>query len=227
MDINSKLLHVRTKTEAVYDMLKETIIAGELLPGERIVLRQLAQKLGISGIPIREAIKQLASEGLVTVSPHSEITVTNLSAKEFEELSGIRAVLESYAAGVMTQRQGHSQVIPLQECLNQMELALETNDHRSYGKFDNQFHQIICSNCGNEQLYATIQGLANRTDRARALFIMEPQRMRNSYLEHLDIVEAIKSGDSARVEVAVRSHKENAFSSYYKHQFENLKEDTK
>ncbi len=227
MESYNKPLQVRTKTEAVYAMLKEAIVAGELVPGERIVLRQLAVQLGVSGIPIREAIKQLEAEGLVTVSPHSEVVVAKLSPKEFEELSGIRAVLESYAAGLTAQRKGRDIAGQLQECLEHMKLAVQTNDHRSYGKLDKEFHEILCANCGNEELNKMIQGLANRTERARALFVMDPQRMKHSVLEHQGIFEAITAGGGPQAESAVRKHKEHSFESYYKHQFLERMEETK
>ncbi|MHB1404439.1 MAG: GntR family transcriptional regulator [Desulfitobacteriaceae bacterium] len=207
MDSYNGPLQVKTKTEAVYTMLKEAIISGEISPGERIVLRKLAQNLGVSGIPIREAVKQLESEGLVTILPHSEITVAKLSPKEFQDLFQIRIVLESYAVGLVAQGQTQEIVSILNKYLEEMEKGV---DPRTYGMVNKQFHDSLNGACGNEELYKMIMGLANRTERARGLFAMDPKRMRESYQEHLEIVDAIKRANPADAEAAVKRHKERA-----------------
>ena len=91
-------VNIETKSEQVYRFLRESIILGDFAPGERLVLAKLAEKYGVSEIPIREACKSLAAEGLVVIKPYEGITVTEIDADEVAETIEIRAILEKEAA---------------------------------------------------------------------------------------------------------------------------------
>lgn len=191
-------LQCKTKAEMIYGMLREVIVSGELPPGERIVLRKVASDLGVSTIPVREAIKFLEAEGLVDVSAHSEVTVSSLSIKDFRELSSIRVLLESHAVRLATERLTQELV---EELLNQIdEMEKGVAEGREYGILNRQFHQTIYNHCGNDHLIKIINELTAKTDRARALFTIHPRRHKDSIEEHKVIVQAMVDGEAEKAE---------------------------
>ena len=191
----------KTKTEMIYHMLREAIVSGELKPGERIILRKLASDLGVSAIPVREAVKLLEAEGLVDLSAYSEVTVSRFSEKDYRELFEVRILLESYAARLAIERLNEEFVQELEQLLVEMRVCVENEDYKGYGVLNRSFHQTINAFSGNDHLQKMIDQVNAKTDRARALFLYNPQRMRESFKGHEDIVKAITQGDG---ELAVK-----------------------
>ncbi|WP_338824085.1 HTH-type transcriptional regulator McbR [Moorella humiferrea] len=210
-------LQWKTKTEMIYSMLREAIVSGELKPGERIVLRKIAGDLGVSAIPVREAIKQLEAEGLVEVSAHSEVTVSRLSEKDFRELSSIRVVLEAYATRLTAERITPEVLAELEQQLKEMEVCVKENDYHRYGILNRRFHQTIYAHCGNEQLKKLIDDLTVRTDRARALFAYNRSRFKESLKEHQAIVRAMACGQPEEAERVMAEQKRIALEMFLKY----------
>ncbi|CEP69337.1 Transcription regulator HTH, GntR [Moorella glycerini] len=210
-------LQWKTKTEMIYNMLREAIVSGELKPGERIVLRKIASDLGVSAIPVREAIKQLEAEGLVDVSAHSEVTVSRLSEKDFRELSSIRVVLEAYATRLTAERITPEILAELEQQIKEMEACVRNDDYRRYGILNRRFHQTIYTHCGNEQLKKIIDDLTVRTDRARALFAYNRTRFKESLKEHRAIVEAMAKGQPEIAEKVMAEQKRIALEMFLKY----------
>ena len=207
----------KTKTEMIYHMMKDVIISGELKPGERIVNRKLASDLGVSAIPVREAVKLLEAEGLVILSAYSEVTVSRFSEKDYRELFEIRILLEKYGAQLATEHYDEEFIQELEQLLEEMRSCIEKEDYKSYGLLNRSFHQTITSFSHNNQLQKIIDQISTKTDRARGLFVFKPQRARESLKEHEEIVEAIKRSDS---ETAVKILEEQArvsFNIFLKH----------
>ena len=194
MPILNTQINWRTKTEMIYSTLREAIVSGDLKPGERIVLSKVASELGVSTIPVREAIKQLSTEGLIDLSAHSEATVSRLSEKDFRELADIRVLLESYATKLAAERSTPEFVTQLKEELTEMQDCIDQLDYKRYGVLNLDFHQTIYSFCGNEHLRKLIDSMTLRTDRARAIFSYNQSRLKESFAEHQAIVQAIEAG---------------------------------
>lgn len=194
MPIINTQINWRTKTEMIYSTLREAIVSGDLKAGEKIVLSKVASDLGVSPIPVREAIKQLSAEGLIDLTAHSEAIVSRLSEKDFRELVEIRVLLESFAARLAAERSTPEFVAQLQEELGEMQECVDTDDFKCYGVLNLNFHQTIYSFCGNEQLKKLIDSMTVRTDRARAVFSYNRSRLIESFQEHKAIVEAIVAG---------------------------------
>jgi len=197
--IQNTQIHWRTKTEMIHSTLREAIMSGDLKPGERIVLSKVASDLGVSTIPVREAIKQLATEGLIDLSAHSEATVSRLSEKDFRELADIRVLLESYAAKLATELSTPEFIAELKEELAEMQDCVDQVNYKYYGVMNLNFHRTIYAFCGNEQLEKLIDSITVRTYRARAIFSYNQSRLRESFAEHQAIVEAIVAGQAERV----------------------------
>ncbi|MFZ5943888.1 MAG: GntR family transcriptional regulator [Bacillota bacterium] len=209
-------IQTKTKTEMIYATLREAIVSGELKPGERIVIRKVAGDLGVSAIPVREAVKLLEAEGLLEVSAHSEVIVTKLSERDFKELSDIRVTLEAYATFLATKNMNIKLVRDLEQQLEKMEKCIEREDFRQYSKLNITFHQTIYDNSGNGQLKKLIQDLTARTDRARALFAISPQRNLKSIEDHKAIIKAMSQGQAKLAEELMYQHQSEGLDTFLK-----------
>jgi len=199
-------LQCKTKTEMIYSTLREAIVSGDLKPGERIIIRKVASELGVSAIPVREAVKILETEGLIEVSAHSEVLVSRLSKKDFRQLSDIRVMLEGYAAFLATNNTNTKFLKDLENQINKMQASIDKQDFRQYSKLNILFHQIISENSGNEHLKKMIGDLTARTDRARALFTYSPQRNTKSIEDHKAIIEAMANGNAENAQKLMCEH---------------------
>ncbi|KJS88271.1 MAG: hypothetical protein JM58_01555 [Peptococcaceae bacterium BICA1-8] len=199
-------LQCKTKAEMIYSTLREAIVSGDLKPGERIVLRKVASELGVSAIPVREAVKILEAEGLIEVSAHSEVLVSKLSEKDFRQLSDIRVILEGHATFLATKNTNIKFLKDLENQINKMQTSIEKQDFRQYSKLNILFHQTIYENCDNDHLKKMISDLTARTDRARALFAYSPQRNTKSIADHNAIIRAIANGEAETAEKLMCQH---------------------
>lgn len=209
-------LQVKTKTEMIYSTLREAIVSGDLKPGERIVLRKIASDLGVSAIPVREAVKILEAEGLIEVSAHSEVIVSKLSEEDFKQLSDIRIMLEGYATFLATKKSNAKFIKDLENQMNKMQASIEKQDFRLYSKLNILFHQTIYDNSGNIHLKKMIDDLTARTDRARALFTYSPQRNAKSIEDHKAIIQAIANGDGDLAHKLMSDHQSEGIDIFLK-----------
>jgi len=209
-------LQCKTKTEMIYSTLREAIVSGDLKPGERIVLRKVASDLGVSAIPVREAVKILETEGLIEVSAHSEVIVSRLSETDFKQLSDIRVMLEGYATLLAAKNTNIKFLKDLENQINKMQVAIDKQDFRNYSKLNILFHQTIYDNCGNDHLKKMIDDLTARTDRARALFAYIPERNTKSIEDHKAIIQAIANGDAETAEKLMLNHQSEGLKIFLK-----------
>ena len=142
--------------EMAYVSLKGAIVKGDLHPGQRLVESALSAQMGISRIPVREAIKKLEQDGLIEKLEKGGFIVKNPSRKEIEETFGIRACLESYAAALATGHMNASTIDRLENVLKLYRDALERRDIAKMTQLNNQLDEIIFSASGSRKLYALI-----------------------------------------------------------------------
>lgn len=210
-------LNCKSKAEMAYEALREAIISGEVKPGERVVLGKIAHDMGVSVIPVREAVKHLEAEGLLEVHSN-EIVVSRLSQKDFNDLTVIRVLLEGYAAYLSAQIETPGLIKQLTQLIDEMECCIEINDFKTYGVLNTRFHELIYSTCGNEHLAKLIQSLTAKTDRARAVFAYDHQRVLDSLNEHKEIVSALQLKDSYKAKELIARQTQTSFDrflSYY------------
>ena len=192
--------------EMAYVSLKGAIVRGDLHPGQRLVESALSAQMGISRIPVREAIKKLEQDGLIEKLEKGGFIVKNPSRKEIEETFGIRACLESYAAALATGHMDAPTIDRLENVLRLYRDALERRDIAKMTQLNNQLDEIIFSTSGSRKLYALIANFRDFISRYRKVLLTCMEYAAISLSEHEEIVRAMKEGDGERVEKLVRKH---------------------
>lgn len=145
--------------DAALDSIRKAIIGGKLKPGERILESQIAAQLGISRAPVREAIRQLESEGLLISLPHRGTYVIRFSAQDAYEVYSLRAVLEGFAVSLLASDPDEDVVAQLQECVNTMHQCAEAYNLRGMVEADICFHEILCQAPGHKRLFEVWMGM--------------------------------------------------------------------
>lgn len=186
----------RTLRGQAYDILKRELLSGELAPGERVNEVVMAGRLGISRGPLREAIRNLEQEGLLTAAPHRGTFVRRLTQEEAAELQEVRLALETAAACRLARRWTPEAQALLEERLDRLRgLHLDNSTLAERMSADLAFHEAICEASGNETLLQTWRSLIGRI--TIMVLNVGPQRM--SQLQdadaHRPLVDAIASGD--------------------------------
>lgn len=202
-----------TKHRFAYEQIKESILTGSLRPGDRLNTRILAERLGISEIPVREAIKQLEAEGLVVVVPHVGATVTAFSATDVLELYQILAILEPSVTALSVPHFSEAALQRLVEVGKTMDAAMAAGDVEAYGRLNREFHFTIYSACPNRRLQALVHQLWEHAARYRAVFKLVSGHAEQSHREHHEIIGAILRGDAREAEQAMARHRRHVMES--------------
>jgi DNA-binding GntR family transcriptional regulator len=195
----------------VYQKLKEDINTGILEQGERIVAREIAKQLGVSDIPVREALKKLESEGLVENVPHVGSRVSTINIQQAREVFAIRLELESYATRLAALNANDEEIDKLQEIVDCIEQAIQTGDVKEISSLNTNFHQLLYQLSRNETLCELILSLMDRSAFSKSVFTYIPDRKEHSNKEHQLIVDALRKRDSEGAEKALRGQKEYSF----------------
>ena len=203
-------LKFQTKSDIIYQELKQDIIDGKIKPRERIVISEVAKKFGTSGIPVREAIKHLDSDGLIQNTPYVGAVVTNFDLEDIQKIYQIRTVLEGMAARMAAENIAQKEMGLLEKSVAKMEKGVKSGHYGSLAQLNFEFHNIICSASGNEYLNKSISELWNVSSRSRAIFIFAPDRARRAVKEHVDILKALKKEDGILAEKLVHRHNQAA-----------------
>jgi DNA-binding GntR family transcriptional regulator len=192
--------------EMAYVSLKEAIVQGDLHPGQRLVESALSDQLGISRIPVREAIKKLEQDGLIEKLEKGGIIVKNPSSEEIRETFGIRACLESYAAALTTRRMDASTIDRLEDVMNKYRDALKRKDIAKMTRLNNQLDEIMYRTSKSKKLYELIGNFRDFIARYRKDLLNRMDYEATCLSEHEEIVQAMKEGDGEKVEKLVRKH---------------------
>lgn len=197
----------RPLREEVFLRLRRAIVDGAYPAGTKLVEADLAATLTISRTPIREALHKLELEGLVERVPGGTgLRVAGLSRGEVEEIYGIRAVLEGYAARLAAARVGPADVARLSALLDASEAAIGSNDAVGLLRTNTEFHGAIDDLAGTPRLTALVRSLHEQVMRYRAATLEIAGQGRVALAEHRAIVEALAAGDAARAEALVVAH---------------------
>jgi DNA-binding GntR family transcriptional regulator len=199
-------------TDEVYEALRQAILGRTFKAGERLQVEEIAEKLGVSLTPVRHAIQQLATEGLIEIHPRSGTYVATLSAHDIEETFEIRCALECLAAEKAVARITDAKVARLRELLKLLSEPVATeHDLKRHEKHNLELHRIIIDTAGNKRLAEMYESLnahikIARIHGAEAVKNGFSGRLAEEQAEHEAIVEAIASRDSNRVVSAMRKH---------------------
>lgn len=202
-----------TKTDYVYQLIKNEIMDGKLAPGHRLRLGELASQYGFSEMPIREALRMLQRDGLVLFESHRGAMVVELSIKEIFDIIATRTYLEILAICEAAPYHDAQTLKRLDDLLTQMGTA---HSGRKYGELNHAFHQALFGPCRNEFLKNEISDLWNRVWQrwSKSLFEFRPERRVEAGLEHAAIVEAIRGGSVDEVREAAWRHRERTLKSW-------------
>ena len=198
-------LQVKSKAQAVYELLRERILDSRYEPGQHLSIDGLARELGVSKIPIREAIKQLEAEHLVEVVLHVGARVASISLADAENLYPIRHALTELATRLAVPRISDDDLGRLDRLHVEMEEAFRTGELRRVESLNRDLHQVIAEASGNPPLAVLHRDLMARCSRFRAGVPLEPSRVRTMLREHRQILDALRSRSVERsVEVSMR-----------------------
>ena len=211
----SRLLPVKLDSykplrEVVYETLREAIRNGALTPGERLMEIQLAEELGVSRTPVREAIRKLELERFVVMLPRRGTYVANLSLKDINEVFEIRAALDGLAAGLAAERITEEELEQMERLLVEIADCIEQHNNQKIVEADEAFHDILYRASRNERLVGIICNLREQFTRFRSVSINYPGRLQNTLEEHRQPVEAIAQRNPEAAQQKAREHIENA-----------------
>ena len=186
--------------------LRELILAGELAPGSRVPEKLLCQRFGVSRTPLREALKVLASEGLLELLPQRGTRVSRLTLDDVEDLFPVVGALEALAGELACQRIDEAGIARITGLHQAMCEAYAAQDRPTYFALNQQIHQQILEATGNEPLITTYRSLSGRIRNARYLANLSPSRWRQAIEEHEAILDALCRRDGPALAGLLREH---------------------
>src|SRR5688572_21894445 len=196
-----------TRREVAYARIKDALQHAGLAPGLPLSEVGLSKMLGISRTPVREALQQLAQEGLVQVIPGRAVTVASRSVKDVLDVIHLRSLLEPELARLVAESALPEHIQQLQETIQLMERALAEADYSAWSKADAVFHETMHTACPNPLLGETIVLLRNRVHHlANTDSRTNPARLVACTAEHRRVVEAVTNRDAEEAESAMRDH---------------------
>lgn len=195
--------------DVVFKTIRQAILTGELKPGERLMEIHLADKLGVSRTPVREAIRQLELEGLVIMVPRKGAQVASITEKSMRDVLEVRLALDKLAVELTCNRITEDQKEMLREKLEAFEKAVETGDAGEIAKADVAYHDVIFEASGNIRLGQMVNNLAEQIYRYRFEYIKDYSGHNSLIDEHRKIYEAIISCDVEKAVAAISIHIKN------------------
>lgn len=204
------LVDYKPLRELVFEALRDAIINGQLRPGERLMEVQVAEALGVSRTPVREAIRMLEREGLVLMMPRKGAYVSDISVKDIASVFEIRRALEALAAELAAERATEDDMERLERILLELAKCVESGDVERYVELDTEFHATVYRASRNERLAPIINSLREQIQRFRTRSLSNPGRMKMALEEHRKLVEAIGDRDVERARQLAAEHIDNA-----------------
>ena len=195
--------------DVVYQTLRKAILKGELRPGERLREIQLAERLGVSRTPVREAMHRLEMEGLVVIAPRKGAQVANISEKDLNNVLEVRIALENLAIEKACSRMTEEEISSLYLAYRKFENLIGEGDLRCLAKADEAFHEIIYRAADNERLMQVLNNMKEQIYRYRVEYLKEEETRAQLSAEHGEIVKAIRMRDPERAKAASFRHLEN------------------
>lgn len=203
--------------DVVFNTLRRAILTGQLKPGERLMEVHLANKLGVSRTPIREAIRKLELEGLVVMIPRRGAEVAKISEKSLQDVLEVRRALDEFIVELATSRITKEQLNRLKEAASEFETATKDQDTATIAKADVAFHDIIMEATGNLRLKQLVNNLAEQMYRYRFVYLKDNSIHSQLVKEHKDIYQAISQKDTEAAKKAARIHIDNQEKSIINH----------
>ena len=193
--IDFELQNHRPLREIVYEQLKRQILTGRIAPGTRMMEVELAEEMGVSRTPVREATRKLEKDGLVVIEPRRGAYVSDISVKDMVDTLVVRESLEGLAAALASQRITREELDRLDAMTTEYSDAIAAGDMEKIIHEDEGFHRTIVEMSGNKTLNSLFEIIQELALRFRYLYYDDFTRYENMPTEHMNIVEAIRGGD--------------------------------
>lgn len=195
-------------TQMVAQSLRDRIMAGSLLPGARLVEGRLSEELSVSRMPVREALRLLAAQGLVVIEPRRGASVVDFTPEQVREMVEVRATLEGLNAKLAAKRHEPQQMVMLERVLAEGSLLVDSDDPAKLTRLNAEFHDALGTVAGNSVLQDLVRSLRERTE---LLFARTGrQQTAKSWEEHAAIMRAVLSGDGELAALLATRHVYNA-----------------
>ena len=196
--------------DVVFENLRKAILEGQLKPGQRLMEVQLAEQLGVSRTPVREAIRKLELEGLVVMLPRKGAYVANMSLKDIVDVLEVRASLEGLSASLAAERMHEDDIKKLEKIVQDFKEHASSGDVEQLLKMDVEFHECIFKAANNKRLHQLINSLWEQVYRFRVTYISDYDSSLSIVEEHNKILDAIEKGDCELAKKYATDHIINA-----------------
>ena len=206
-----QIQRVQSKNELVYESLRAAIIQGEIAPGQRLVIDELANQLGVSQIPVREALRQLEADGFIIIQPHVGATVTEIQASLITEIFGLLEAMEIISGQAACERLTQEDWRALERHLTWMDSLVDDPDTWSHANV--AFHQLVCDRAGTPLVNKMMDKALAHWDRLRSYYQLKDvfaQRLADAHQQHWEMLAAIRNRDCASLAEIVRVHNQAA-----------------
>ena len=195
--------------DVVFNTLRQAILKGELKPGERLMEIALADKLGVSRTPIREAMRKLELEGLVVMIPRRGAQVANITEKDLNDVLEVRIALESMAIEKACKRMTEEQMLKMRRAEKDFERVMAEGNLVRIAEADVEFHEIIYQAADNARLYQVLSNLREQMYRYRVEYLKEEDTRNQLIREHEELSRAIRERDVEKAQELSFRHLEN------------------
>lgn len=195
--------------DVVFNTLRKAILTGQLKPCERLMEVHLANKLGVSRTPIREAIRKLELEGLVVMIPRRGAEVAQITEKSLSDVLEVRRALDALSVELACERITDEEVAELRRACEEFEQATKGKDASVIAKADVKLHDIIVQATGNQRLQQLVNNLSEQMYRYRFVYIKDESQHNKLIEEHKEIYESILTRDKKRASAAAGLHIDN------------------
>ncbi len=202
------MISADTKSDRVYEALREEIVSGHFEPGEKLIISSLAQQFGTSESPVREALKRLQEHRLVNMIPYTGYFVREYSFKELEDLWMIRSALEELAIREIVERFDGTIPKNVLEAEERFENCIADSNLTEYRYYNKCFHLELYTLAQNKRLRELIDNIWEEAERSSVVFDFRKDRAVNSAREHREIMEAISARDAEKAIDILKKHRQ-------------------
>ncbi len=206
MKLNTSFRERKSLGQDVFEYLKNAIIDQTIEPGSRLVESKIADMLGISRTPLREALHKLEREDWIEKNPSGGFQVVTLTKDDIEETFGIRSVLEAYAARIAAENHTEKDLIPLEKKMAEYQNGLGKKSDVNLQKINTEFHDLLYALSKSPKLIKMINQLRSQISRFRQIILKQEAYAVESNEDHIKMMAAIRNRDAKMVEQLVRDH---------------------
>lgn len=204
------------KKDVVFDHLREIIISGYFRPGESLSERGIAEMLGVSRTPVREAFRRLENEGIVIYESKKGVTIPSFTKKQLKDLYNVREHMEGLAARLLSEKEDKKRILgEMRANVQEAKMATKENDVKEQALINGYFHKLMAEGTENPYLINIYKTLRSNIGLIRSTSLSYQDRLITNLEEHLQICDAIENGDPDIAEQVARSHVRNSMNSAF------------